>query len=121
MREADERERPLKTYAVGCRWDDYTSADLLEITEVSLALPLSSSSRVADCADDSQCLGGRALAVICQMFVEEYQTAGKPDLCLWRTRDKTVKFAEVKGPGDRLSDKQKVSPSLPPSCFCRKC
>lgn len=60
---------------------------------------------------EMQCLGGRALAVICQMFVEEYQTAGKPDLILWRMRDKRVKFAEVKGPGDRLSDKQKVSGS----------
>ena len=34
IREADERERPRRSFAIGCRWDLYTQQDLLEIAEV---------------------------------------------------------------------------------------
>ena len=34
LRETDDRERPLETFAVGIRWDRYTQEDLLEIVEV---------------------------------------------------------------------------------------
>jgi Fanconi-associated nuclease 1 len=89
IRETDERERPRRTWAVGCRWDDYSLEDLLEIAE---------------------CMGGRALAVICQMLAEEWShcAAGMPDLCVWRYADKKIRFCEVKGPGDKLSEKQKL-------------
>jgi hypothetical protein len=35
---------------------------------------------------------------------------GVPDLFLWNVEYKTAKFVEVKGPGDTLSEKQRVSP-----------
>ncbi|MCO5573048.1 hypothetical protein L7F22_026813 [Adiantum nelumboides] len=87
--EADDRERPNKTWAMACRWDSFSKEDLLEIAE---------------------CMGGRALSVVCQTLAEEWGhcTSGLPDLVVWRYEDKKVRFCEVKGPGDRLSDKQKV-------------
>lgn len=89
IRQTDERERVKRTWAVGCRWDDYPLEDLVEI---------------------AQCMGGKALAVICQMLSEEWEkiTAGLPDLCVWHAGEGRVRFCEVKGPGDRLSDKQKL-------------
>jgi len=89
IKETDERERDKKTWAVGCRWSLYPRQDLLEIAE---------------------CMGGKALALICQMLSEEWEkiSAGLPDLCVWNYQDRKVRFCEVKGPGDRLSEKQKL-------------
>lgn len=58
--ETDTRERPNQTLAVGVDWS-FERADLLEIV---------------------QCIGGRALSVICRMFCEEYgfRASGVPDL-----------------------------------------
>lgn len=97
IREADERERPHKTWAVGCRWEAYEREDLLEIAEVSLlnycfaVFSLSLSLCLSIAFSDGvailtvlarQCMGGKALAVICQMFCEEWDncTGGMPDL-----------------------------------------
>jgi Fanconi-associated nuclease 1 len=33
---------------------------------------------------------------------------GVPDLFLWRVKDKSAKFVEVKSTNDKLSEKQKV-------------
>ncbi|SPO26766.1 uncharacterized protein UTRI_04075_B [Ustilago trichophora] len=87
--EVDDRERPNKTWAVGCRWDLFSKQDLLEVAE---------------------CLGGHSISVVCQMLVEEWDhcSSGMPDLVIWRMDDKVVRFVEVKGPGDRLSETQKV-------------
>ncbi|KAN0065096.1 hypothetical protein ACQY0O_001592 [Thecaphora frezii] len=85
----DDAQRPRKTWAVGCWWDRFSKRQLLEVAE---------------------CLGGRSLAVVCQMFCEEWEhcTGGMPDLCVWRMSDRCCRFVEVKGPGDRLSETQKV-------------
>ncbi len=87
--EADDRERPKKTWAVGCRWDLFSRDVVLEVAE---------------------CLGGHAISTVCQMLVEEWDhcSGGMPDLVVWRMQDRTVRFVEVKGPGDRLSETQKV-------------
>ncbi|SNX84939.1 uncharacterized protein MEPE_03648 [Melanopsichium pennsylvanicum] len=87
--ETDDRERPNKTWAVGCRWDLFPKQDIMEVAE---------------------CLGGHSISMVCQMLVEEWDhcSSGMPDLVIWRMRDKTVRFVEVKGPGDRLSETQKV-------------
>ncbi|GAA5976907.1 hypothetical protein JCM11641_002192 [Rhodosporidiobolus odoratus] len=89
LEEVDERERPLNTWAVGTNWDRFEKQDLLEIVE---------------------CMGGAALAAILTVFVEEYghRTGGIPDLCLWNPSTHRVLFAEIKGPGDSLSETQKV-------------
>ncbi|WFD00541.1 phosphodiesterase I [Malassezia yamatoensis] len=86
---ADKRERPLRTHAVTCRWDDYSAEELMEIAE---------------------CMGGKALALLCRLLSEEWsmRTSGFPDLCLWRYADRRVSFVEVKSPNDRLSEKQRV-------------
>lgn len=89
IKQTDDRERERKTWAIGCKWDLYGQEDLLEIAE---------------------CMGGKALSVVCQMLAEEWShcTSGMPDLVVWRYSDKQVRFCEVKGPGDKLSDKQKL-------------
>ncbi|ORY75355.1 VRR-NUC domain-domain-containing protein [Leucosporidium creatinivorum] len=85
----DDRERPRGTWAVGVNWEKFAKQDLLEIV---------------------QCIGGEALATILTMFCEEYghRTGGIPDLCLWNPALSLCKFSEVKGPGDHLSETQKV-------------
>ncbi|EFJ11002.1 hypothetical protein SELMODRAFT_426730 [Selaginella moellendorffii] len=52
------------------------------------------------------CIGGPGLSVICKLLAEDHSnwTAGMPDLLLWK--EKEAKLAEVKGPGDRLSEQQ---------------
>ncbi|GAA6016477.1 hypothetical protein JCM8202_006053 [Rhodotorula sphaerocarpa] len=89
LKETDDRERPLETFAVGIRWGRYTQEDLLEIVE---------------------CMGPQALAAVLTVFVEEYghRTGGIPDLCLWNPTTQRALFSEVKGPGDQLSETQKV-------------
>ncbi|GAA6063048.1 hypothetical protein JCM10212_001111 [Sporobolomyces blumeae] len=89
LRETDDRERPLGTWAVGIRWDRFPQEDLVEIVD---------------------CIGGPSLAAILTVFVEEYghRTGGIPDLCLWNPTEHRVRFSEVKGPGDNLSETQKV-------------
>lgn len=50
------------------------------------------------------------MSVICRLFCEDYggRHSGIPDLIIWRMEDKLAKFVEVKGPGDNLSENQKV-------------
>ncbi|OCF42115.1 fanconi-associated nuclease 1 [Kwoniella heveanensis CBS 569] len=88
LKEVDDRERPRGTWAVGVNWD-YGATDLEEILE---------------------CLGGRAVAGVCRMLAEEYRhrCSGVPDLIVWDYANKDVRFVEVKGPGDSLSETQKV-------------
>ncbi len=73
---------------LGCRWELFSKQDLLEVAE---------------------CLGGHSISIVCQMLVEEWDhcSSGMPDLIIWRMEDKVVRFVEIKGPGDRLSETQK--------------
>ncbi|KAK4048785.1 hypothetical protein OIV83_004551 [Microbotryomycetes sp. JL201] len=89
LAETDDRERPLGTFAVGVNWSRYAKQDLIEIVD---------------------CIGGPGLAPIMTMFCEDYENrvGGIPDLCIWNHSDKVCKFVEVKGPGDHLSETQKV-------------
>ncbi|KAI9287445.1 VRR-NUC domain-containing protein [Umbelopsis sp. AD052] len=83
-----DRESKAKTWCIGVTWD-YELDDLLQITE---------------------CIGANALSQICKVFAEEYdhRTGGMPDLCCWNYEKKECLFVEVKGPGDFLSETQKV-------------
>ncbi|KAJ1308730.1 hypothetical protein OPQ81_004421 [Rhizoctonia solani] len=84
------REREREPWCVGLRWDLFENEqELIEVVE---------------------CLGGPALAAICRLLAEEYGSrgGGVPDLFLWNAIEKTCKFVEVKGPGDNLSETQKV-------------
>jgi len=77
------------TWCVGVRWDIFQKADLMEI---------------------AHCLGGSALAVICRLLCEDYagRVGGVPDLIVWNADEQECKFVEVKGPGDKLQENQKV-------------
>ncbi|CAO1612720.1 unnamed protein product [Parajaminaea phylloscopi] len=107
--EADDRERPRKTWAIGCRWDSFTKEQLVEVATL---------------------IPGSSLAVVFQMMTEEWShcSGGMPDLLIWKPapldddedvqprfrpsadedEGPVVKLCEVKGPGDRLSETQKV-------------
>ncbi|KAG8908522.1 hypothetical protein FRB99_005882 [Tulasnella sp. 403] len=89
IREADERERERKTWAIGVRWDDYPLEDTLEVAEG---------------------IGGHGLATICRLLAEEYSNRGSgvPDLIIWNASEKRSMFVEVKGPGDQLRENQRV-------------
>ena len=57
-----------------------------------------------------QYFGGDQLCEISRIVSEEYRTrgGGLPDLFLWHDEKRCCKFVEVKGPGDKLSESQKV-------------
>ncbi|KAF9817812.1 hypothetical protein IEO21_03154 [Rhodonia placenta] len=78
-----------KTWCVGVRWEMFEKQDLLDIVK---------------------CLGGPALEVICRLLCEDYagRVGGVPDLIIWNAEAKECKFIEVKGPGDKLQENQKV-------------
>ncbi|KAG8887334.1 hypothetical protein FRB98_000203 [Tulasnella sp. 332] len=87
--EADARERPLRTWAVGMRWDDFCLDDVLQIAEG---------------------FGGEGLSVMCRLLCEDYgnRGSGVPDLVVWRADEKKSMFVEVKGPGDNLRENQRI-------------
>ncbi|TIA93489.1 hypothetical protein E3P81_00915 [Wallemia ichthyophaga] len=83
-----DAEIEKRTWAIAVNWD-YERGQLVGLAE---------------------CLGGRCLAQIFRVLCQDWdhRTGGMPDLVLWRTDTHTAKFAEVKGPGDTLSETQKV-------------
>ncbi|KAK2466657.1 hypothetical protein APHAL10511_000915 [Amanita phalloides] len=85
----DDQHREKQTMCVGLRWDMCESADLVEIVD---------------------CLGGPTLALICRLFCEDYngRCSGVPDLVVWKAQQRMCKFVEVKGPGDRPQENQKL-------------
>ncbi len=106
IREADDKERPYKTWAVGVRWDDFPLDEVLLIAEVRrsgtfwrLSLTLV-----------PQGLGSEGLSTICRLLSEEYgcRGSGVPDLIVWKEDEKKSMFVEVKGPGDQLRENQRV-------------
>ncbi|CAO3697136.1 unnamed protein product [Rhizopus stolonifer] len=88
IKSVDERERPNQTICIGINWN-YELQDILEIAE---------------------CIGPLALASLCQLLFQEYgqRQSGMPDLCCWNYENKECLFSEVKGPGDILSQTQKL-------------
>ncbi|EFJ10356.1 hypothetical protein SELMODRAFT_427183 [Selaginella moellendorffii] len=78
---AETWEEHYGTSCSGVNWEKYSLEDLQTITV---------------------CIGG----AICKLLAEDHSnwTAGMPDLLLWK--EKEAKLAEVKGPGDRLSEQQ---------------
>jgi Fanconi-associated nuclease 1 len=76
------------TCIVGLDWS-FELADLLEIAEL---------------------FPPDALATVCKVMAQEYgeRGGGIPDLFLWHTGEKKIKFAEVKSENDRLSDSQRL-------------
>jgi Fanconi-associated nuclease 1 len=101
----DNNHRERGTWCLGVRWDLFPRDDLLEITEVCV-----DSERLSRCMTFVQCFSGDALACLCRVLCEDYaqRGSGVPDLFLWNYTEKHCKFVEVKGPGDKLQENQKV-------------
>jgi Fanconi-associated nuclease 1 len=61
------------------------------------------------CLEILKCMQGKILAAIMRLIISDpyYWGGGQPDLILWDTKSKSVCFAEVKGPGDQLSPRQR--------------
>lgn len=60
--------------------------------------------------DLCRCIGGPPLASILRAIAQQYRDrrAGFPDLTLWHPEKGIARFAEVKGPNDHLSQKQRI-------------
>jgi Fanconi-associated nuclease 1 len=86
IRKVWDEHNERQTCVVGLDWT-YPIEDLMEIAEY---------------------FDGQALATVCKVMAQEYRGGGMPDLFLWHTETKTVKFAEVKSENDRLSDTQRL-------------
>ncbi|CAN9499424.1 unnamed protein product [Ophioblennius macclurei] len=56
------------------------------------------------------CFGGEFLSGVISRMAKDYRhcRGGLPDLVVWNTSDKSYKLVEVKGPRDRLSQKQQL-------------
>lgn len=108
----DEQHREPKTMCIGVHWDLLPQSSLVDIANVSetTLLRLLSWLTVHFC----QCMGGPTLAVLSRLFCEDYggRRSGLPDLLVWNAAKREYKFVEVKGPGDRLQENQKVYNSL---------
>jgi hypothetical protein len=59
--------------------------------------------------DILRCMRGNVLAAIMRLMIADpyYWGGGQPDLIVWNTSKREVCFAEVKGPGDQLSPRQR--------------
>jgi hypothetical protein len=66
--------------------------------------------KIRDLQDISRCLGGPVVALLCERFALDYRFthSGLPDLLLWNPETNRAKLVEVKGPNDKLSEKQKI-------------
>ncbi|KAI8092607.1 uncharacterized protein BX664DRAFT_327696 [Halteromyces radiatus] len=109
IKKIDDEHRPLQTMCAGINWN-YEQVHLLEIAE---------------------CIGPESLSSLCHLLAEEFghRLGGMPDLCCWNYTEKKCVFVEgkkkqkmiivddvqngiffslVKGPGDKLSETQKI-------------
>jgi hypothetical protein len=61
------------------------------------------------CIEILKCMRGSVLSAIMRLMISDpyYWGGGQPDLILWNTIEKSVCFAEVKGPGDQLAPRQR--------------
>jgi Fanconi-associated nuclease 1 len=109
IQNVDDEHRERGTWCLGVRWDLFPKEDLLEIAEVRV-----DSGGLFKCMTFVQCFKGEALACLCRVLGEDYgqRGSGVPDLFLWNYAEKHCKFVEVKGPGDKLQENQKVRISL---------
>jgi len=73
---------------VGCNWNVFKDVEQVLDVITCLTIPV--------------------LAGICELFCKDYRNrcSGMPDLLVWNSSAAKCKAVEVKGPGDRLSNKQ---------------
>lgn len=88
----DFRARYCENFGISCQGVQWDRHDLEELCQMV------------------DCIGGSILSSVFKLFCEDYKewSAGFPDLLLWNAETGTAKISEVKGPRDRLSDKQRA-------------
>ncbi|KAJ3222706.1 hypothetical protein HK099_002016, partial [Clydaea vesicula] len=83
--EVDSLCRDKNTFVYGISWELFSVDDILKIIEY---------------------IPGNALSGIVKFILQNPMGGGGPDLCLYNEHAKKVKFSEVKGQNDRLSETQ---------------
>ena len=80
--------------------DFYSTLNLDKEDDPNLQLPV---------IDILRCMRGNVLAAIMRLMIADpyYWGGGHPDLIVWNASKREVCFAEVKGPGDQLSPRQR--------------
>ncbi|KHJ95855.1 VRR-NUC domain protein [Oesophagostomum dentatum] len=84
----------------------WTAQNLLETSEISWEL----FQNVEDFLEFLFCCPRSGMLAVLRRVVTDYRNcrSGFPDLTVWNTKKKKVAVVEVKGPGDRLSTKQRL-------------
>ncbi|KAK6037394.1 VRR-NUC domain protein [Cooperia oncophora] len=84
----------------------WVAQHLLETSEINWGL----FEDVGDFLKFLFCCPRSGLLAVLRRIVTDYRNcrSGFPDLTVWNTEEKTVAVVEVKGPGDRLSTKQRL-------------
>jgi len=65
---------------------------------------------IDDLLEIAEFFDGEALSTVCKVMAQEYSVrgGGVPDLFLWHSEKREIRFAEVKSENDRLSDTQRL-------------
>jgi hypothetical protein len=76
--------------------------------DAQAALSTAKAAAMSELVGLCEALGPAALAGLCRLYSESYATwaGGLPDLMIWNERE--IRFVEVKGPGDALSNRQRA-------------
>ncbi|KAL9651733.1 hypothetical protein ABK040_013989 [Willaertia magna] len=95
--------------AVCCNWgiecDDIMMEENLEIITKT-----TSTEQLQNLTEICECFSPKVICTILKMLAEDFKEnrSGMPDLTLWKLKEKCGKLCEVKGPNDKLSDKQTI-------------
>ncbi|XP_077424278.1 fanconi-associated nuclease 1 isoform X2 [Vanacampus margaritifer] len=108
--------------AVDCRVQLISEASVETLQDMLEDVWTSQEGKVCSCANWERfsslsqaqslvsCMGGAFLAGVIARMAKDFRhcRGGLPDLVVWNSSDKTYKLVEVKGPNDRLSQKQQI-------------
>ena len=87
--------------------DEISERDFSDLSEYFLRRKITESDH--DLPQIISCITGKILAHIMRLMITDpfYWGGGQPDLLIWSVEKREIIFAEVKGPGDQLSPRQR--------------
>lgn len=87
--------------------DEISERDFSDLSEYFLRRKITESDY--DLPQIISCISGNVLAHIMRLMITDpfYWGGGQPDLLIWSVEKREIIFAEVKGPGDQLSPRQR--------------
>ncbi|XP_049578012.1 fanconi-associated nuclease 1 isoform X2 [Syngnathus scovelli] len=108
--------------AIDCRVQLIREASVETLRDILEQVWISQEGKVCSCANWERfsslsqaqslacCMGGGFLAGVITRMAKDFRhcRGGLPDLVVWSTSDNSYKLVEVKGPNDRLSQKQQI-------------